>query len=316
MRISAVATLISLGAVSLWAAENRRAIADDRVGPAATASKSEVDVQRRVRELIYVLRYHRITARTEEWAGVIRELVQIGKPAVPEVAAELDRTDRTVTLRGLAFVLRGIGDPRAVPALIRAVDKRDLEVGSDFGCYVVDRELMLFLQQHQDFPQRDEHYFSYGRPINEISTALVKLTGRQEPVGLRDSLRKQGWKEWWAQHGSEFAPGRDRLPAPSAGQGRDLVEEAGIARFGPLFPTGKSVELGPVHEVELQFDGYVNSRSYIDFDTGRLYQHYEGISADEAKSTDFAGVNARWLRRTGVDAHCNASVTGTICNSG
>src|SRR5487761_1077856 len=46
-------------------------------GPAADRAS------RRVRELIYVLRLHRVFARTDEWAGAIRELVEIGPAAVP-----------------------------------------------------------------------------------------------------------------------------------------------------------------------------------------------------------------------------------------
>ncbi len=50
------------------------------------------------------------------WASVIRELIEIGKPAVPKLTAELDRTEKDKMLRDLGFVLRGIGDPQAAPA--------------------------------------------------------------------------------------------------------------------------------------------------------------------------------------------------------
>jgi hypothetical protein len=301
MRVIAVATLACLVAASLSGVQGRTAAGDQ---PAASppSSKSSAEVERRVRELIYVLRYHRVSVCTEVWTGAIRELVQIDKPAVPELVAELDRTDRPMTVRGLAFTLRAIGDPRAVAALIRVLDKPELTTGSDYGAYVPDPDLMTFMQRHRTFPEKDKNYFLYGRPINEISTTLAKLT--KEANGTRSK-----WQEWWSTHKNDF-PETDlhtRHPAPGD---RDLIDEAGVARFGPLFPSGKNVELGPVHEVELPFDGYVNSRSYIDFDTGRAYQYYEGISADEAKSADYSAVRARWLRRTGVDAHCNASVTG------
>ena len=46
--------------------------------------------------------------------SVIRELIEIGKPAVPKLTAELDRTEEPM-LSDLAFVLRAIGDPRAAP---------------------------------------------------------------------------------------------------------------------------------------------------------------------------------------------------------
>jgi HEAT repeat protein len=150
MRALALAALVASSTVVSWA-EERSAIADDGVGPAATANNTDVDVQKRVRELIYVLRYHRASARVEDWTGAMRELVGIGKPAVPELVAELDRTDRPVSLRGLAFTLRAIGDPRAVPSLIRALGKKNLKAGSDYGSYVLDPELMAFMQEHQCF---------------------------------------------------------------------------------------------------------------------------------------------------------------------
>jgi hypothetical protein len=90
--------------------------------PAAPPPAPASTVQR-VRELLYVLRYHRVFSRSDQWAGAVRELIEIGKPAVPELVAELDRTDHDAELRALGFVLRGIGDVRAVPALIRAIPR-------------------------------------------------------------------------------------------------------------------------------------------------------------------------------------------------
>jgi hypothetical protein len=309
VRVLAITMSVSMIAAASWS-EPCRATADDRPGAPTTASNSPVDVQKRVRELIYILRYHRWDVRTDEWGGAIRELVQIGQPAVPEIVAELDRTDRAVTVRGLVFALRSIGDPRAVAALIRALGKRDLESGSDYGVSVSDTELMAFMKKNQDYPDQDKNSFLYGRPINEISTALSKITKHPDPIALRGADRKRYWTEWWEAHRIDFPTDAALRSAQSGGSDQDLVEEAGIARFGAMFPTGKGVELGPVHEVELQFDGYVNARSYIDFDTGRLYQFQEGISADEAKAKDHGPVMRRWFRRSGVDAHCNASVTG------
>ena len=34
------------------------------------------------------------------WATAVRELIEIGKPAVPSLIAELDQTDCNLTLRG------------------------------------------------------------------------------------------------------------------------------------------------------------------------------------------------------------------------
>ncbi|HUE16754.1 MAG TPA: M56 family metallopeptidase, partial [Planctomycetaceae bacterium] len=276
---------------------------------AATRNKTDAALQQRVRELIYVLRYHRVSARVAEWTGAIRELAQIGKPAVPELVAELDRTERNESLRGIPYTLRAIGDRRAIPALIRALRKPHIEDRSDYGLSVLDPGLLAFMQAHQDFPETNKNGFSYGRPINEISTALTKLTGRSEPGGDGTDARAINWIQWWNAHLGEFAAEEALPSAPAAAGNRDLVEVAGIARFGPLFPTGKEVILGPVHEVELQFDGYLNAPAYIDFDSGRRYQMLEGIGA-AARSTDAARVYPVWFRDKGIDARCNSRVMG------
>ena len=64
--------------------------------------------------------YGIVQTNRKKWATAIRELITIGRPAVPRLIDELDHIDRAnrqeTELRALGFVLRGIGDPRAVPA--------------------------------------------------------------------------------------------------------------------------------------------------------------------------------------------------------
>jgi hypothetical protein len=295
-------------------AELPRGTAADRAAAPAQPAKGPGDVQKRVRELLYVLRYYRVDVRNEEWAGAIRELVQFGRPAVPEIVAELDRTDRPVTLRGLAFTLKGIGDPRAVPALIRALGKKNVGVGYDEYVHLLDPDLLAFLRKHQYLPEVLPDTFAYGGPASEIAAALEKITHRQAPDGLSDRDRQRNWEEWWAAHTDahkDELTTRRELDSPQPSRhGRDAVEEAGIARFGPLFPTGKRNHLGPVHEVNLEFAGYLDARSHIDFDTGRVYQCAEGVTGAQARSADFATVIRRWERDKGVDACCYSEVNG------
>jgi len=59
----------------------------------------------------------------ETYTAQIKELAEIGKSAVPPLAAALDRASKDTPMRLLPFTLRAIGDPRAVPALIRAVPR-------------------------------------------------------------------------------------------------------------------------------------------------------------------------------------------------
>jgi RNA polymerase sigma factor (sigma-70 family) len=66
------------------------------------------EIAQRARELIYFFRNYHIFSRDEQWAQTVRELATIGNAAVPELIAELDHTDRDVTIRSLAFTLRAI----------------------------------------------------------------------------------------------------------------------------------------------------------------------------------------------------------------
>ena len=90
---------------------------------------------------------------TELWCLLMRELVAVGREAVPQLCDELDRTTENRMLRRLGFALRAIGDPRAVPALIRAIPKTLLPSSSDYGLIVGDKELTDFMQTH-DLNQR------------------------------------------------------------------------------------------------------------------------------------------------------------------
>src|SRR5438445_767942 len=80
----------------------------------------------------------------ETYTAQIKELVEIGKPAVPALAAALDRATKETPMRLLPFTLRAIGEPRAVPALIRAVPRTLLPPASDCGMSVRDAELPKF----------------------------------------------------------------------------------------------------------------------------------------------------------------------------
>ena len=171
--------------------------------------------------------------------NAMRELVRIGKPAVPRLIKELDRTKDNHLLRTLGFVLRGIGDPRAVPALIRAIPRLAQPIGSDCGYTIKnDLELLKFMQDNdnereflKEFPEMRAEAekdpgrktdFSFGRPINEIMPALHKITGEnQQWFGLafaqlgksaeQNRLKRlefqklaARWDEWWEKNWRKF----------------------------------------------------------------------------------------------------------------
>src|SRR6202040_821325 len=81
---------------------------------------------------------------TELWCLLMRELGAVGREAVPQLCAELDRTTENRLLRRLGFALRAIGDPRAVPALVRALPTTLLPSSSDYGLIVGDKGLTDF----------------------------------------------------------------------------------------------------------------------------------------------------------------------------
>jgi hypothetical protein len=126
----------------------------------AKQSPRAADQTQRARELIYFFRNYRVFCRDEEWAQTIRELATIGKAAVPELVAELDRTDRDATLRSLAFCLRAIDDPRAVPALIRAIPKA-LRRGT-FRCQLRPTCMLKSLVVEQ------KHCVPYSQMVHEL----------------------------------------------------------------------------------------------------------------------------------------------------
>jgi len=154
----------------------------DNDKPAAmVAAELDEATAKRGQAALDVLRTYEIGNDTNVWAGAIRELIEIGKPAVPALIQELDQTQRQQTLRALGFVLRGIGDARAVPALIRAIP-RTLQPGmSDYGLAVEgDDALLKFMQKHCEQPLPRAELFSYGRPFREVFAALHQLTGQKK----------------------------------------------------------------------------------------------------------------------------------------
>jgi hypothetical protein len=304
---------------------------------AAKRSPGTDDQTRRVRELIYFFRTYRVFCRDEEWARTIRELATIGKAAVPELVAELDRTDRDATLRSLAFCLRAIGDARAVPALVRAIPKALRPPGSDCGVGISDPDLRRFMLAHQNYKNDKtdkETYVACGRPVNEIISAIERILKHREPpdVGDQDPLRhvflggtaqeqaqqrgmfvqrQKLWQAWWSEHWKEFVTKEELQSVELPRRDKDLVEIAGIARFGALFPTGAEVRLGPVRMLRLTTAAYRNGKSHLDLDTGRVFQEYEGMkAADWGEPTELGARISTWYRRNGIDVRCGHPIDG------
>ena len=236
------------------------------------------------------------------WASVIRELIEIGKPAVPKLTAELDRTEKDKMLRDLGFVLRGIGDPQAAPALIRAIPRMANPSGSDCGFFIAgDPKLGQFMREHDSeyrgntgkTPQGQIVYFSYGRPIYEIMPALEKLVGgvggwRELRFvyneGGRERRRLQSrlflqlaerWADWWSQNWRKYVKTEAEAQIDQTRQALEQYSRSlSAASHQPRrsgFPCGPNV----VVEGGSQ-DGWTPSfderpaDAFRDLDTGRL----------------------------------------------
>jgi beta-lactamase regulating signal transducer with metallopeptidase domain/peroxiredoxin len=173
----------------------------------------------------------------ETYSRQIRELVGLGKPAVPALCAALDHTDHDASLRLLGFTLRAIGDPEAVPALVRAIPKTLRPSGSDCGMSVGDPDLSAFMRSNDlDVTQQPSMpgSFSMGRPVREICGALAKITGMQLDESDIYSVSLEGgeqqraverqayhkvaghWADWWRTNyqrfGTDPAMGEISLP--------------------------------------------------------------------------------------------------------
>jgi hypothetical protein len=168
MAVSVLAFGLSVPKTAIGAPEH------DRKQPGQEAKP----VAEQITEALAVLRKTDIKD-SQRWAKAARDLVQIGKPAVPPLVEELDRTTENPSLRSLGFTLRSIGDPRAVPALIRAIPRTLVPAGSDYGLTMDDPELLAFLQKHDLDEKEGGRLFTFGMPYREITGALHTLTGQR-----------------------------------------------------------------------------------------------------------------------------------------
>jgi len=133
-----------------------------------------------VGRLVAVLAKARAFEDNDTWAAAIRRLEEIGAPAVPALAAELERNETNGGQAAIARAMRLIGDPRAVPSLVHALARCRVRV-SDYGIHVPDPELHLYMTRTSLSPRSEVHgTASFNRPVREITAALETLTGHTE----------------------------------------------------------------------------------------------------------------------------------------
>ncbi len=250
----------------------------------------------------------------ERWEA-IREMATLGSAAVPALVNELDQATDNLELRSLGFTLRAIGDPRAVPALIRAIPRTLVKAGSDMGLRHNDPEMLAFLQQHDLNNLGRGQLFGFGMPYREITGALETLTGekfrREElhfvdlsggPISRYLKLKlfhelAADWAAWWNAHAKEFTddpafmkvslpplppaprkPGHSNQPFPLGAGAREGTSWRGSI-VGPPQPKIRSI-------------------TFVDMDTGRQCAWPSELPAPEkAKPEDVE----RWAAKNGYD---------------
>ncbi len=177
-----------------------------------------------------------------KWFAPMCRLIEMGNPAIEPVGAELKRSNDPWIQSRLAFVLRAINEPQAIPALMDGIEHCAYAMDS-FEIETDGTALAEFLKQYQMGTGEAELYI--GRPVREITLALERLTchteghehfffhsaegkrlrhhGRGNTPETMDRQRKlrrvvaHRWRQWWRQNqdavgSSVWSP--DMLPMP------------------------------------------------------------------------------------------------------
>jgi beta-lactamase regulating signal transducer with metallopeptidase domain len=290
---------------------------------AVLRSGSATATDKRIEAGLEILRTYKIGENEDLWAGAIREFILIGKPAVPQLIEELDRTEREETLRALGFVLRGINDRRAVPAMIRTIPRLLQPPRSDFGLLIQnDPELERFMREHDHESRRASTHLSYGRPIREMMSTLEKMTGQTlgwkeigfvfleggaEQRRIKRTLfleLAQRWVDWWSTHWKDCV--ENEADAQLGLTRRSLEEYAKTVAAMPRqpqtdFPCGPKVVVdGVIQGLFIRSFEESPSQGFVDLDSGR----HATPPADLVKSCADHEPSEKllaWAEKEGVD---------------
>ncbi len=252
----------------------------------------------------------------DTYTAQIKHLAEIGKPAVPGLTAALDHTTKDAPLRLLPFTLRAIGDPRAVPALIRAIPKTLVPPGSDCAMPAKDPELLRFMQandlQAADGNRRlDRRNFDLGRPVREVCGALRNITGtnlsegdvfmtfleggEQQRAIEREAYYKVAlaWADWWKTNWNRFVdePSLADIHLPA------LKQEPSSKRFltGPDIKASEGVQGAILTPVEPGA-----KRCALTLSLNRMLDIPSGILPTNS-TTNLLEQVIPWAARAGVD---------------
>lgn len=256
---------------------------------------------------------------SEPWAELMHEIALVGPDAVPELIEELDATNHEGMLRCLGFVLRAIGDRRAVPGLIRAIPKTLQPGSSDYGLRIENnKDLLAFLQKYDLGEQNQEQQYDFGRPVREIFGALKSLTGQQfeeqelfhihregfpSQIRLMEELFHQHasqWSDWWEESGSamvEEAEYKKVRLAPLPGS------EPAMPTFDIALKTGSGVRGAVLTSIRTP-RAATNFGNFYDLDTGRYASLPERWNRKSLSADDVDAI-LRWASEKGFDIMCD-----------
>ncbi len=309
---------IGLGLILCLPAASRSTAADPQAQSRTKKEALDFATIERVQQQVDILRGFEISKDPAIWTGALRTLIEIGKPAVPLLCEELDHTERNQSLRALGYVLRGCDDRRAIPALIRAIPRTLMPAGSDYGLPCDDPDLLKFLQQHANKPDRGGEHFSFGRPFREIFPALTKLTGvkhwemevnfvalgggpRQQYI-QRELYQRLGefWFEWWAKNWEKYLSDANEAQIEFTRQA--LAESRARLEAMPRPPLPTEIPTGPNIEVGQGWSNHQISalKQFLDIDSGRDAKPPK-ILAALAKSPQPVPAVDEWAAAQGVD---------------
>lgn len=257
----------------------------------------------------------------EIWCLLMQELVTIGKPAVLPLCKEFEFTSEQRMMRRLAFALRAIGDPRAVPTLVRVLPKTLQPPLSDYGLIVDDADLAGFMRLHSIDGSGQGGNFDFGRPVRETVAALNKLTGRnfngselasftrrrdlrsldRQEKFYHDAARE--WADWWEANWQSFGndPKFSKVNLPEY-EARDLTG----------YPTG--LELTDNAATDDSLSGAVLSpvgdadhgaEFLADLDSGKRTRWPKELPTDDAAPAAVEAAS-KWAAGQGADLMCVA----------
>jgi len=115
------------------------------------------------------------------WIASVRDLVNAGPEAVPALCRQLVASDNGFFQSTAAMALRVIGDRRAVPALIAALERAQ-GTGFSPSFPIADPELNPYYSSRLS-ESRESSYpgtVMMGQPVRELTAALERLTGHSE----------------------------------------------------------------------------------------------------------------------------------------